>query len=53
MIDHFARISLANAFFDERAVIFVKRRILSLIIVGIGLVHKTYFIRFPSLMEVV
>ena len=29
MCDDFARISLTNAFFDQRAVVFMKRKILS------------------------
>ena len=28
MVDHFARIGLTNAFFDQRAVVLVKRKIL-------------------------
>jgi hypothetical protein len=53
MFEHFAGISLANAFFDERAMIFVKRRVLGHILVGRGLSHKTYCIRLSALMEIV
>ncbi len=28
MVDHFARISLTYAFFDQRAVVFLKRKVL-------------------------
>jgi hypothetical protein len=52
MFEHFAGISLANAFFDERAMIFVKRRVLGHILVGRGLSHKTYCIRLSALMEI-
>jgi hypothetical protein len=53
MFDHFARITLANTFFDQRAVIFVERKILRSILFGGGLIHTTYFIPLSALMEVV
>jgi hypothetical protein len=43
MFDHFARITLANTFFDQRAAIFVERKIL----------RSTYSIPLSALMEVV
>jgi hypothetical protein len=43
MFDYFARITLANTFFDQRAAIFVERKIL----------RSTYSIPLSALMEVV